>query len=95
LVSDLLGVSARRILQALADGEADPLFGIGDETQNLFMNIDSGYPVRHKLLLAGAESMPTGSQAIAAFHWGERQRLLVRSTTHAPGQTGSQPQLLH
>src|SRR6266566_5433230 len=70
-----------------------------DHSQHLFMNVDSRYPVRHNFPPGGsgerAASSLSRSQAIAAPTGGERQRPIIRSTTHAPDQTRGQPQLLH
>jgi len=49
------------------------------------MNIDSRYPVGHKLLLAGAESVPqvtlTRVAGYRRSHRRERQRPIIRSIT--------------
>src|SRR5579864_7326616 len=67
--------------------------------QHLLMDVNSRYPVRHKVSFwRGAESVlripQPGSQAIAAPTEGNRQRPIICSTTHAPDQTRGQPQLL-
>src|SRR5437588_1779202 len=70
-----------------------------DHSQHLFMNVDSRYPVRHNFppgrsgeRAASSLSRVTGYRRSRR---GERQRPIIRSTTHAPDQTRGQPQLLH
>src|ERR1700719_3376258 len=66
--------------------------------QHLFMNINSRYPVGHKLLLAGS-----GERAAVTLSWvagcgrslmGRQRRPIIRSITHAPDQTETRPRLL-
>jgi hypothetical protein len=56
----------------------------------------AGIDVHKKMLAVVVLRVPyAGSRAIAAPTGGERQRPIIRSTTHAPDQTRGQPQLLH
>ena len=67
-------------------------------SQDLFMNIDSRYPVRHKFLLAGSgERAAVTLTRLAGYRRsprGRQRRPIIRSNTHAPDQTGSQLRLL-
>jgi hypothetical protein len=67
--------------------------------KHLFMNVNSRYPIRYKLLLAGAESVSQVTlNWVAGYRrspQGERQCPFIRSTMHAPDQTHRQPRLLH
>src|SRR5207244_6105559 len=66
--------------------------------QHLFMNINSRYPVGHKLLLAGSgERAAVTLTRVAGYrrsHRGKQRRPIIRSNTHAPDQTVLQPKLL-
>src|SRR5208337_3273493 len=66
--------------------------------QHLFMNINSRYPVRHKLLLAGSgERAAVTLTRVAGYRRsprGEQRRPIIRSITHAPDQTILRSQLL-
>ena len=71
-----------------------------DYRQHLFMHLNSRYPVSHCFLLGGkrracCELHRQTHVALAAPARGSQQGPFIRSITHAPGQTGSQPQLLH
>src|SRR5260370_23702068 len=62
------------------------------------MNINSRYPVRHKLLLAGSgERAAVTLTRVAGYRRsprGRQRRPIIRSNTHAPDQTDTQPRLL-
>jgi len=69
--------------------------------QHLFMNIDSidsRYPVRHKLLLAGSgERAAVTLTRVAGYRRsprGRQRRPIIRSNSHAPDQTILRSQLL-
>src|SRR5215471_9727384 len=69
-------------------------------SQHLLMHVNSRYPISHCFLLGGKrracrELHIQAHVAIAAPASRRQQRPFIRSITHAPGQTGSQPQLLH
>ena len=64
------------------------------------LHVNSRYPVSHCSLLGGkrraCRKLHIQSHvAVAAPARGRQQRPFIRSITHAPGQTGSQPQQLH
>src|SRR5260370_16202792 len=62
------------------------------------MNINSRYPVRHKLLLAGSgERAAVTLTRVAGYRRsprGRQRRPIIRSNTHAPDKTVTQPRLL-
>jgi len=63
------------------------------------MDIDSRYPVRHKLLLAGSgERAAVTLTRVAGYRRsprGRQRRPIIRSITHAPDQTLTRSQLFH
>jgi len=63
------------------------------------MDINSGYPIRHGFLLAGAESvLEISLSRVSGYrrsHWGSDNAPFIRSITHAPDQTGVRSEFLH
>src|SRR6266567_4078818 len=75
-------------------------FNVGHNySQHLLVDIDSRYPVRHKLLLAGSgERAAVTLTRVAGYrrsHRGRQRRPIIRSITHAPDQTVVRPRPLH
>ena len=66
--------------------------------QHLLMDVNSRYPVRHKVPPGGSGERAANSltrvTGYRRSHRGNRQRPIICSTTHAPDQTRGQPQLL-
>src|ERR1700756_5524384 len=67
--------------------------------QHLLMDVNSRYPVRHKVSSwrerrACCEFINQGHRLSPPPTEGNRQRPIICSTTHAPDQTRGQPQLL-
>jgi hypothetical protein len=93
LVSDLLGVSARRMLQALAEGETDPA-----ALAAMAEHIDSRYAIRHASSPGGsgerAKRFIKQGLVLSPLPLGRDNAPLIRSITHAPDQTVLQPRLL-
>ena len=63
------------------------------------MDVYSGYPVRHKLLLlAGAESVPSiPLSRVTGYRRSHRETTTPNYSlnTHAPDQTSYRPRLIH
>src|SRR5207249_11266885 len=75
-------------------------FNVGHNySQHLLVDIDSRYPVRHRLLLAGSgERAATTLTRVAGYRWfpnGKQRRPIIRSNTHAPDQTDGRSRTLH